>query len=232
MPQDLSIYTTSLCDRNCAECIMRYQREADLQYHMSIAELQRLVGISEASDYSFNFILTGGEPLLWENLHDGVVLLRRSRVCQTLTLFTNALAALRLRASTVASLDEIRISAYDDNHDGRQLLRRRYPHKVRIVPRERFWQLPSRPLDGVLPADCMNPEVLYYRGQIYACPHSASLIHITQQVATLATPLEVGYLSKIAALRSQQGSAVCRVCISNRNVRQRLVAKANRRRCL
>jgi hypothetical protein len=225
----MSLYVISACSLACAECIMQHAMKAYKQYQMSIDEVKQLIDVSEQSNYRFEFILTGGEPLLWPNLHEGVRLLRSSRITKSIRIFSNVTHIHQINDEFMHLIDELRISQYPTNHENAKTLKARYPDKVVIVDRSEFWPNPDEPLDDVLPAKCCNPEVMHFAGKIYACPHSLSIaIHRNMESELrLAEPLRPGFLDAMSEIRRGQEEDICSCCISNDLVRHKVEKAAN-----
>ncbi|MDD5069805.1 MAG: 4Fe-4S cluster-binding domain-containing protein [Candidatus Omnitrophica bacterium] len=215
----ISLFVTARCDLNCTECIMGNLKSAAQGYQMSPDEIKRFIKTSESSRYAFNIILTGGEPLHWKHLDEGVQLLRGSSCCKSLHLFTNALNIKGLNDQTGNSFDRIRISRYPRNEKNIEELIRRFPAKVEIVDRTAFWKTPLSRMPNVLPAVCCNSEVFFFNNKIYACPHSASIALRHRTTVTLYTPLKKGFLKRLPAIRKKQEYDICAFCISNMKVR-------------
>ncbi|KKL26533.1 hypothetical protein LCGC14_2394320, partial [marine sediment metagenome] len=82
---------TAKCTRDCPECSQRGFRRSNHGYVASLEAIEKWIGCTKDSGYApyRSLILTGGEPLLWENLEEGVRLLRESGLGQQVNLFTN-----------------------------------------------------------------------------------------------------------------------------------------------
>lgn len=223
----LSLYVTSICSLDCEECIMQYLMKRDPKYHMSLEEIDRLVSSSERSRYKFDFILTGGEPLLWKNLKEGLRRLRASSICKSIQIFTNAMNISRLDAETVGYVDVVRVSEYSTNKENIQKLLAAFPDKVKVVNREEFWPNLREPMKGALPAVCLNPEMLLYDNKVYACPHSQSLAILAKRELRLSNPLAPGFVKGLFWIKLRQQRAVCTRCISNNRVRERVARIPN-----
>ncbi len=85
-------------------------------YQMPLSDIHHFIQVSRKSGYRFEIILTGGEPLLWKDLGEGIDALRNSGICSKLHLFTNAGDIKRLPAEVAANVDTIRTSQYPENH--------------------------------------------------------------------------------------------------------------------
>ncbi len=221
----MSLYVTSVCNLECAECIMQHTMQADPKYQMSLEELQALIEYGELSGYQFDFVLTGGEPLLWKYLPEGLQLLRTSRITKNITMFSNGMFPERVTQPVADALTAIRLSEYLYNADKVKQLQRLWPRKVSIVERTGFWKNPTEPvpLQIALPVECMNPEVMYYNGEVYACPHNLSLAKLSGSTAKLSRSVrQVNFLVGLPGIKKdhQHASEICTWCISNNKIRK------------
>lgn len=218
----MSLYVTSVCNLDCQECIMKHLMKNDLRYQMSVEEIKELLHFSALSRYAFDFILTGGDPLLWRNLEEGLVALRKSPVTKSITMFTNAMFHSRLTQKAVDCLDSIRISHYEGNDSHMEYMKKTWPEKVVIVERTEFWENPSEPVEDSLPAECLNSESLYYNGKVYACPHSGSIAKRNGSEAKTFDVLGKNFLKNYKSIREGQEKEICTMCISNMKVRNQV----------
>lgn len=217
----LSLYVTSVCSLDCEECIMQFLMKADPKYQMSLEELERFIQASEYSNYSFDFLLTGGEPLIWKNLREGLKRLRRSRICNSIQILSNAMNIDRLDDEIMGYLDGLRVSEYSTNKDNIQILLKKWPDKIWFVNREEFWMNPKTPVPGTLPAKCLNPEMLLYKDQVFACPHSRSIALSAQSELRLGNPVAPHFMKGLFWLKFAQQAEICTRCISNQRVREK-----------
>ena len=162
-------------------------------------EVNKFIEVSKLSNYKFNIVFSGGEPLLWKNLHEGIDTLYNSGICNTMTMFTNDIHYKRLTQETVDKLNSIRVSHYKDVEGGSdntqhiREIRRLYPKAVG-VDRSAFWINPTSPVENYTPVKCMNSERLLYNYNIYACPHSASIAAHNGSKVKISNPLEVNFM--------------------------------------
>lgn len=225
----ISILVTATCSLQCEHCIMGNLLRARRGYSLSLEELRAFILISERSGYVFEIMLTGGEPLLWNNLKDALRILRASRMCAGLSLFTNATTIEPLfDAETVSYLDTIKVSQYRHNSENVDMLIRRYPSKVQIFHGEDFYVNPRVAVTHAVPALCLNPELFYFDYHMYACPHSASIAYGSGSTMQLANPLAVGFLKGLERIKHEQQYEICTYCISNEKVRLQVEKVANK----
>jgi hypothetical protein len=199
-------------------------------YQMSMNEINEFIDVCNISGYIFDITLSGGEPLLWINLNEGLSKLKQSTICNSIKIFTNALKIDKLNDNTIENVNEIRISEYGDNLKNINTLKQKYHDKIRTVKRTEFWPNPKEPILNSTPAECMNPEFMLVDGNIYACPHSASIANGAKLSIALSSPLQINFLKKMNEIRLNQEHDVCSRCISNKKVRCQLSKIKNQRR--
>ncbi|HUT64035.1 MAG TPA: radical SAM protein, partial [Anaerolineae bacterium] len=164
---ELSIKTTSLCNRMCKHCTVRPWMKANPNFHTSIEQIDNLIKYSKESNYHWEYILlSGGEPLLWHNVLTGTKLLYESGICSRLILLTNGLAITTNTLSKIQKImenvHEFRISRYKDNSENIKLaeeyfgkLRNKYDMPVlNVVDRGEHLIPPEEPVADSLPTEC------------------------------------------------------------------------------
>lgn len=220
----ISFFTTNLCNRLCANCIVRKALSDGTQepYHLSLGEIDKFLTVSEQSGYSFDVILSGGEPTLWTHLDEGVTLFRKSAVCISLCIFSNLINMESLTENLMEKIDFLRVSDYISNRENIKTFRRRHSKKIRVVDRRLFYKTPTSPMTGTLPAICLNPNhPMYYVGKIYACSHSCALSQGIDVDFDVCVDVEPGFLEKTDEIFDRQlHSDICACCISNKKIRQ------------
>lgn len=107
--------------------------DANPEFHTSIEQIENLIKYSKESNYHWEYILlSGGEPLLWENLVQGTKLLYESGITSRLILLTNGLAITELNLNkltkVIKNVHEFRISKYSDNHRQIELAQEYFGH--------------------------------------------------------------------------------------------------------
>lgn len=226
---NISLYVTSKCQLNCEHCIMMNLMKDHRSYQMSLDEVRLFIDASEKSGYKFNIVLTGGEPLVWRNLKEGLRLLRASKACGRITMFSNAMYIESVDQELVGLLDSIRISRYRDNGENIITLKERFSDKVSLdeVDRQEFWANPTEAVPNALPVNCLNPELMLYDHQVFACPHSKSIAIGNGSTIKLSNPLEIGFIKGLADIKTTYHTEVCNYCISNGKVREQLSKEVN-----
>jgi hypothetical protein len=198
---------------------MQFMMKSDRKYQMSLEEIEHLIEASEQSNYKFDFVLTGGEPMLWNNLNAGLNLLRKSKITNNITMFSNAMFYEKLSKETIDLLTSIRISHYFYNDKHIKEFKQKYPDKVAVVDRVKFWANPDQPISNSLPCECLNPEILYYNYHVYACPHSLSIAQHNGSTVPLANKISKNFMHGLKEIKANQAKEICTMCISNKKVR-------------
>ncbi len=216
----MALYVTSSCQLSCQECIMSHLMEKASQYQMDIEEVKLLIHYSELSKYKFHYRLTGGEPLLWKHLLEGVRLLRLSDSCMSISIISNAINIDAVTNELVEMVDCIRVSRYLYNTKNIALLRKKYPHKILVAGKEKFIKNPLEKVAKALPVECNNPELMFYNNKVYACPHSKS-ISIQAGVSMIqSNDIGENFKEGLDRIRHNMEEELCSRCISNTPVRK------------
>jgi len=117
----LSIKTTTDCVfPRCKNCSAIPFMDANPGWQTPIEDIENLIKYSKQAGYFFSHILlSGGEPLLWDNVVEGTRLLKESKITGSLVLVTNALAIdfnnLDKVFEIISNVDLFRISKYSRN---------------------------------------------------------------------------------------------------------------------
>ncbi len=224
-----NFFVTAKCTRDCPECSQRGFRRSNHGYVASLEAIEKWIGCTKDSGYApyRSLILTGGEPLLWENLEEGVRLLRESGLGQQVNLFTNGDPSELVTDSLMDSLSTLRISHYGDNSESIARLKKRYGSLVDVAQRQRHYPIPKT-LTGrsVLPARCGCEGPALLGGRVYGC---SMLVTVADELGLdlAAYPeshckLQVGYLELLAGFPRTLHDC-CRACIGNIMLRRETV---------
>lgn len=197
-------------------------------YEISIPDLEEFIEITHKSGYKFKYTISGGEPLLWSNLQEGVKLLRESDTCCGMLMFTNALNIDALNNEVADCFNEIRISAYRANSKEVKQLKQQFGDKVRIVPREKFYPIPESPIQGTTPAVCEYDKWWYYNRRIYCCAHGLSLY--LDCPYSLSNELTLNYVDGLLEIKERLMNdplGACGRCAANTHFKQKSTKLTN-----
>ena len=224
-----NIFTTSRCTRSCPQCSQRGFRK-DKAYGLPIANLEEWIDCTKKSGYPLydSVILTGGEPLLWDNLEEGVHLIAQAKVGKQLSLFSNGDRLDLVTDSLMESLTTLRLSHYGNNTTKIKSLKECYGSKVTIIERQQHYPIPTELAgDEVLPAQCGCEGPALIGRQVYGC---AMLVTVANELGIDLTEypesqckLQVGYLELLAGFPRTRHDC-CRGCIGNLSLRKNTVS--------
>jgi len=216
-----NIFVTAACTRHCPNCSQRGFTNQNSGYNLSLADLGAWIACTKASGYPpyHSVILTGGEPLLWDNLEEGTRLLCQAKVGRQLNLFSNGDKLEHVTDKLMESLTMLRLSHYGNNDKSIKSLKKRYGNKVVIVDRQRHFPIPTK-LAGneILPAKCSCGGPALLGQQVYGC---AMLVTVANELGIDLSKypesqckLQVGYLELLAGF-PRLNHDCCRGCIGN-----------------
>lgn len=232
---ELSIKTTSLCQRMCRFCTVKSWMQANPHWHTSITEIEKLIKYSKEKKYHWNYILlSGGEPLLWANVIEGTKLLFESGITDRLILLTNGLEIqtknLNKIDKIINNVHEFRISKYSDNHSQIKLAleyfgKLKNKHKANIlnvVDRGEHLVSPIDPVPNSLPAKCTCRAYSMVGGKMDYCGPARSLCLTFPVFVGVRNQFSSSFISKLYDLNDidldEQNEIYCEFCIANQKV--------------
>ncbi len=220
----VSIKVTTRCNAWCDLCGLREWMKAN-PYDMSMQEFERFIEASLVSGYRFDkVVLSGGEPLIWPSLEQGIYLLRKSGLTRGITLYTNALAVALLSrdilAAIVGAVDCVRVSLHEWNRQSYLTLKNQFGARVQCVERP-FVVPPHVPMEGSLPADCTCKSLSVSRDAVHLCTGqeavAARLPRQCGHASSSSAEIRPGYMKSLDFDRRHDRD-VCKACLSNRKV--------------
>lgn len=221
----VTLNVTWACDRKCPKCMQRKLLEWHGDYQMSMDEIETF--IAATGDHRFETItICGGEPLLWNNLEEGVARLRESGITHRLEMFSNGMNAGRITGALMRNLDRVRISLYDNNRAIIDSLgMTSFPHKIHVADRRVHLEPPTEllPAEQVMPAECNCPGWMVCAGQAFACANVPAVLaecRISHKAfPDLSCALKPGYLEHLL-IPLQAAHDLCRGCLGNIRLRE------------
>lgn len=225
----ITLYVCSACNLKCRNCNAMHLMAANPRYQMSLEELDYFIKVSCESGYKYDMWLTGGEPLLWVNLLEGVQRLRRSGIIKTLHVNTNAIHMARLTPEMLRNIDFLHVSLCKYNLETAKLLQQRLAKTMNrvnlpmldLIDRRTHWLFPESPLPNTLPPLCRCPNAMVYDGRVHFCVQAKNLCLRYNLDVPFEMPLEVGFGEKLKAF-SVHESPLCSVCVSNGKVQNQV----------
>ena len=195
-------------------------------YQMSLAEIDQLIDAVKGSNHTFDMmILSGGEPLLWENIEEGIRRIKESGITKHLRVYSNAKAQHLVVTHWFDYLDSIRVSLHAGNDYEVSRLRMRFPDRVTVVDRRLHAPLFGQELcEPVLPAKCVCPELVVCDQRVSMCPAGLATIFMlkgTQKdYPEFYTDLSPGFLDRLKDKGfHREYELLCSACIGNKKLR-------------
>jgi len=233
--EGLSIKTTSVCQRLCKYCSVLPWMRNNPGYHMDVADIESLVEMSHKHGLEWGYILlSGGEPLLWKNLKEGVRKLNAGKITKNITLLTNALAVRRQNvddfAEVVENVNYFKISRYADQQQAISIdiIRGRYGNTGKILVEDRMERLvpPSKPISFEGSADCACRAYSVVMGKIDSCGPSRTIVadrFVRPGLQTAGEPkytigIDCFYNYFITNPKDRFNIEECKWCVANRKI--------------
>lgn len=221
----ITLFVCLDCQRNCPECSQRGLRRWKADYQMSLDEVGRFIDRTKQSDYApfESIIISGGEPLLWDNLEEGVKMLKESGLAKRLNIFSNGINGQIVTPELLGNITTLRLSKYAGNADMLSDLVDRFgTEHINVVDRTKHTPIPAAPLDNVLPAKCGCEGYALCGDIMYACPMVPAVAKemkwsISDMPETYQ-PMWPGWAEALAGF-DRGNHVLCRACIGNHRVR-------------
>ena len=228
----LSIKTTTACTfPRCKNCSAISFMDANRGWQTPIGDIEKLIEYSKGAGYFFSHILlSGGEPLLWDNVVEGTRLLGSSGITENLILVTNALAIdfdnLDKVLGIIADVDEFRISRYSRNAAviSRFLgIVEDNPYRRKITVDNKMTHMipPKEPVPNSIPAECCCNSYAVFNGCVEICGPSRNVIHNQgwnpNDFPELSIPISENYLDYFKD-EDRFNKEWCKYCIANKKV--------------
>ncbi len=227
----LSVIVTSQCQNKCNSCAAAKWLERNRNYHLTLQQLGRWIKANEESGYEFSIVrLSGGEPLLWNNLIPGVKMLREHKEDMTISMISNGQAATPGNKEKLSEMFEIidllNVSNYGLPKRKIDLLKQLGGDKVILKDKEDFYDATSfynaptnKRIEELLPAYCKCPGVSLIGDRIFVCADSIWMFDWREHdVDWIHTQVSKGYMDRLP-LDNRGNYAFCSQCIANQKVR-------------
>lgn len=201
---------------------------------MSLDEVGTFIQFTKDSEYApfESIIISGGEPLLWGNLEEGVKLLKESGLAKRLNIFSNGINGQIVTPELLGNITTLRLSKYAGNADMLSDLVDRFgTGHINVVDRTNHTPIPTVPLEGVLPAKCGCEGYALCDGVMYACPMVPAVAkEIRSQISDFPEtyqPLWPCWAESLAEF-DRGNHVLCRACIGNHRVRAKQALREKR----
>lgn len=168
---------------------------------------------------------------MWDNLEEGVKLLKESGLAKAVNVFSNGLNTEAVTPELMENVSTLRLSRYEENVNVLASILSRYGKgKVNIVDRTRHVPIPKEPLQGVLPAKCGCEGYGLVDGVMYACPMVPAVteeldLWMEKHPETYCN-LEPDWAEKLADF-DRANHDLCRACIGNHRVRHKMARRSD-----
>lgn len=223
IPDGIAFKTTSLCQAYCNDCSVMEWMNHYHNWHASIEDVDRFVYYTKKSNYRFGIInLTGGEPLLWNNLLEGTRMLREGDITGNLVMYTNALGLNEGNKDKIGEvidyLHSVRISLYSGNEEQAEYFKECFPKKVQIKSQKLRPIPPTERIEGTRPASCFCGGYCLDQGEIDICAPARSIIirmgWDLKDFDYISVPLKENYLDGFKNVE-RENQLLCEYCIGN-----------------
>ena len=224
----MTLFVCLACQRSCSQCSQRGLMQWKPDYQMSLGEVEKFISDTKESDYDKfkSIIISGGEPLLWRHLEEGVRMLRESGLSHQLNIFTNGINAEAVTTGLFDNITILRLSKYAENKPVlADLVDRFGSEHIKIVDQTMHYPIPTELLDNVLPAKCGCEGYGLCDGIMYACPmvpavakeFNLELADFPESYCDLQP-----HWAEILNDFDKANHLFCRGCIGNQKVRGRM----------
>lgn len=232
-PLEISLMVTTDCQANCEHCCQSAWRKHNPGYHMSLDELRSFIDYTKQSEYIYDLIIiSGGEPFLWDNIFEGIQLLRLSGIAREISIFSNGLALEKFNPTDFNFIYQMVNSIRVTNLGFNSKLFLQFKNwlslrkKFYFIDYSNFFIIPDNPVPNSLPADCGCPHFSFTQGKLNICTLALDIYYRLSDKSNIhdkpfGFPLCKNYLDNIISQRTFSYN-ICLYCISNNNVRSQL----------
>ncbi|HVS51467.1 MAG TPA: radical SAM protein [Opitutaceae bacterium] len=224
---EFKLEVSSPCQNDCELCahadLMRHIKG----YQLSLEKLERFLYYTERSNYFIRSLSIHGpgEPFLWRDLNEGLLMLKRSKAIGWVTMVTNGLLLDRITDEAMACLDRLFISVYANynRHDVLNAFLAKHGQRVSLWDGTYFWEHtgdPKKTAPATGGCSCVGPMLYDDRIYPYCGPPvfgaaKAKGVDIAS-VPHLSVPLGPDYMASFNA-KLVGRMDICRYCWSNPN---------------
>ena len=225
----VTLFVCLACQRKCPQCSQKGLMKWKPKYQMSLDEIKLFVDYTKQSncDQFKSIIVSGGEPLLWRHLEEGVQIIQKSCLARDVNIFSNGMNVRVITQRLINNINVLRVSRYSDNKFVLfDLMVRFGPKKIVIVDREIHCPIPKTLFDNVLPAQCGCEGYALCDNIMYACPMVPT---ISQEMGFSLQDFPETYCAlqphwvEILDKFKRANHLFCRACIGNWKIRKQLI---------
>lgn len=213
----MTLFTTSRCTMECAECSVGPLRQRDKTYSMSMEDVCMFVCLTKQAGYRYRIVvLSGGEPCLWPHLYRACRLIKESGITKRIKILSNGSVPDAITSDLIEVVDEIVLSTHNSHMDA-EMVAKKYPGTVRTVNRQDHYRIPQQAYPNTTPSDCVcGLNFFLYAGTVGLCPMELSVLvdhhpHIM--------PMRGRYLDELMSV-DRYNQPACTACCANEKVRK------------
>jgi len=209
------------------------------EYSLSMKQLRAWLVANKDSGYSYKKMrLTGGEPFLWENIVEGLKLIREFHPDIEISAFTNAEYAVESNRVTIESVlslvDKVNVSDYGRCPGRIEYLKELGGEKARVRDKTIFCQVGNfykadekGRIEEYLPANCGCPGISLWGDKVFVCTNSVWMFGWRDNIPEgISTDVQKDYLSELP-LNKRDNYDFCSHCVGNIKVRPTLKKMKN-----
>ena len=228
MSKRMSVLVTNLCSGLCENCSQKGFRENYPPYHMSLEELHLFIIQCKKFGIKFeDMTITGGEPTLWKNFIEGIIMIKESNITNCLTLLTNGHLNAPLKIKEVLKyIDVVYVSYYSFNRSGYDELMKMNGQEGVCFMEAIDWHMkrPVSPVKNTIPAICRARFMTFVDGKVYHCPNcfpnllELDIMNDHPECYCPITDNWIEYFEEIQEVSPRYNKDICGICQLNLNL--------------
>lgn len=210
----------------------------DEPHDMTMNQLALFLKHSEEAGYTFNAIISGGEPLLWPHIIDGLAAIRSSRSVAQVVFYSNAkesASKVDIVARCARFIDILRMTQFRDNADGVRRLsdaatKANRKIKIKIVPKYHHYNGCTVGIGRYTGKNiCTGPAFAFWGDRVTLCPLAPVINRKlgSDPDAPWQTAVINDYLRALPGPREKQPA--CSVCIQSKSAVEAIPPRDNPR---
>jgi glycosyltransferase involved in cell wall biosynthesis len=166
----IELMVTGLCSRKCPHCSQAAYNQDYKDYQAPVALVEKLCKRALDNGGRYEWLqLSGGEPLLWDNLEAGCKLVKDSGAFKKIRVFTNGDPQERLLGLLRSGLiDFIYINTTNSNQETCRIVKEQFPTRSYLDPTAHK-PLPTSMIPDTLPPDCHCNHLCVIENNVYPC---------------------------------------------------------------
>src|ERR1051325_10059006 len=174
---EFKLEVSSPCQNDCELCahadLMRHIKG----YQLSLEKLDRFLFYTERSNYFIRSLSIHGpgEPFLWRDMNEGLLMLKRSKAIGWVTMVTNGLLLDRISDEAMGCLDRLFVSVYANynRHEVFERFHAKHGARMSLWNGSHFWEHAGDPTQTAPAAggcNCSGPMLYDDKIFLYCGP--------------------------------------------------------------